>query len=80
MFVLRYGFETVESRVKSAIVKVTVLIESSKLQLIAASGLLVEAFKHPISDEMKLAKSMLKSTITATYCITDNKVVQLTKV
>ena len=57
-----------------------VLVESSELQLTAALGLLVETFKHPISDKMKLTKSKLKSTITAIYCITDNKVVLMTKV
>ena len=57
-----------------------VLVESSELQLTAAPNLLVEAFKHPISDKMKLTKSKLKSTITAIYCITDNKVVLMTKV
>lgn len=50
-----------------------------KLQWNAASGLLVEAFKHPISEKVKLARSMLKSSIAAIFCFTDNKILQLTK-
>ena len=71
---------TIENCVKSGNVKFTVLVESSKLQLIAAPGLLVEAFIHPTSEKMKHAKYMLKSSITPICCITDAKVVQLTKV
>ena len=71
---------TIENCIKSGNVKFTVLVESSKLQLIAAPGLLVEAFIHPISEKMKHAKYMLKSSITPICCIADTKVVQLTKV
>ena len=64
---------TVENCVKNGNVKFTVLVESSKFQLTAASELLVEAFKHHISDKMKLAKSMSKPSITAISCITNKK-------
>lgn len=40
----------------------TVLVGSSKRQLIAPPRLLVEAFKPPISEKLKLSKSMLKSS------------------
>lgn len=71
-----YGntMSTVENCVKSGNVKFTVLRESSKLPLIATSGLLVEAFNDPISEKMKLAKYMLKSSITPICCITDTEV------
>ena len=71
-----YGntMSTVENCVKSGNVKFTVLRESSKLPLIATSGLLVEAFNDPISEKMKLPKYMLKSSITPICCITDTEV------
>ena len=71
---------TVQNSIESGNVKFIVLVESSKLQLIAAPRLLVEAFKTLISNKMKLAKSKVKSFITASYCITEYKGIQLTKV
>ena len=42
--------------------------------------ILLEQFKTPITENFKLAKSMLKSNVLVVYCVTDNQITKLEKI